>query len=263
MPDVAHPLCEFPNDRPPVPAALRVARKRPPLSRSGAALSGDAPLRQIGSIPLFAGLPEFQLAALAEASREKCYGKDAWVFLKGDRPSSLFAILSGTVKIACQSPSGGEKILDLLGPGQVFGEASLLLDCPYPYSAAALSHTRLMHVEGGALRTLINGSPGFSRRMLSRLSQGIYAIINDLEDYRMRAPRERIVRFLLDQCGLSAQARPVIAFPAPKHIFASRLGMTPEALSRGLRDLRDAGLIEAGKVDVKVLDRHGLKLLLD
>jgi CRP-like cAMP-binding protein len=263
MPDVASLHCEFPNDRPPVSAVSRVARKRSPLSRGGAALSGDAPLWQIAAIPLFAGLPEFQLAALAEASREKSYGKDAWVFLKGDRPSGLFAIVSGSVKIACQSPSGGEKILDLLGPGQVFGDASLLLDCPYPYSAAALSHTCLMHVDGGALHALIHGSPGFSRRMLSRLSQGIYAIIDDLEDYRTRAPRERIVRFLLDQCGLSAQARPVIAFPAPKHIFASRLGMTPEALSRGLRDLRDAGLIEVGKVDVRVLDRHALKLLLD
>jgi CRP-like cAMP-binding protein len=226
----------------------------------------DACLPQLKNIPFFAGLPERQLAVLAQASCERSYKKDTFVFMKGDRPTGLFAVVSGTIKMACQSPQGEERVIDLIGPGQVFGEAALLLDCPYPYLTAALTPARLLHVDGGALHKLVDASPTFSQRMLSRLSHGIVAVMRDLEDYRVHTPRERVIRFLLDQRNLShpatGQARQSIAFPAPKHVFASLLGMTPESLSRSMRDLAEAGLIEVGKTRVKVLDRQRLAYFL-
>ncbi len=219
------------------------------------------PLRQIKAISLFDGLPAAQLLVLAEATREKCYAKDELVFLKGDYPTGLFVVISGTIKTACQSPGGGEKVINLLGPGQVFGEAALFLDCPYPYLAAVLSPTRLLHVEAGALLDLVGSSPDFSRRMLSQLSQRLHSTIHDIEDYTVRAPLERLIGFLLDQCAADEQIRPVIDFPAPKHVFASRLGMTPESLSRSMHELAEAGLIEVSKNCVKVLDRKRLEAL--
>lgn len=222
----------------------------------------DAALPQLQTIPFFDGLPPSQLALLARASCEKSYRKDTFVFLKGDQPTGLFAILSGTIKMACQSPQGGEKVIDLLNPGQIFGEAALLLDCPYPYLTAALTDARLLHVDGAVLRKLVLASPDLSRRMMARISHGIFTVMRDLEDYRTRSPRERVIRFLLDQRGLSEQVRHSIAFPAPKHVFASLLGMTPESLSRSMRDLVEAGLIEVGRRRIKVLDRQRLAVHL-
>lgn len=218
----------------------------------------DAALPQLQAIPFFAGLPEAQLAQLAQASCEKNYRKDEFVFLKGDHPTGLFAIVAGTIKMACQSPQGGEKVIELMGAGQVFGEAALLIDAPYPYLTSALTDARLLHVDGAVLRKLAAVSPCLLQRLLSRVSQGIFTVMRDLEDYRTRSPRERVIRFLLDQRSLSDQVRHSIAFPAPKHVFASLLGMTPESLSRSMRDLAEAGLIEVGKRSIKILDRQRL-----
>lgn len=218
----------------------------------------DVALPQLKSIPFFAGLPEAQLARLAQASCERSYQKDKFVFLKGDRPTGLYAILGGTVKMACQSPQGGEKIIDLLGPGQVFGEAALLLDCPYPYLTATMTKARLLHVDGAVLRGQVHASPELSRRMMARLSHGICTVMRDLEDYRAHTPRERVIRFLLDQRKHPETPHNSIPIPAPKYVFASLLGMTPESLSRNMRDLADAGLIEVGKRRIRVLDRQQL-----
>jgi CRP-like cAMP-binding protein len=50
--------------------------------------------------------------------------------------------------------------------------------------------------------------------------------------------------------------------PATKHVFASWLGITPEALSRVIRDLAEAGLIENRGRSVSILDGHRLAALV-
>jgi CRP-like cAMP-binding protein len=86
--------------------------------------------------------------------------------------------------------------------------------------------------------------------------------MRDLEDYRAHTPRERVIRFLLDQRSHTEPPHHSIAIPAPKHVFASLLGMTPESLSRSMRDLVEAGLIEVGKRRIQVLDRQRLAYFL-
>ncbi len=209
---------------------------------------------------LFSELDEAELAELAAATRERHCAKDEVVLLKGDCPSGLFVVAAGTIKIACQSPAGGEKVIDLPGPGQVFGESSLVLDRPYPFMASALSPTCLLHVDGRALQGLAERSAGFARRLLAHLSLRVYAGVRDLENYRVRVPLERLIGFLLDQSDATPNdENQVVALGVPKHVVASRLGMAPESLSRCLRELSDSGLIAVGTDQVKVLDRDRLQ----
>lgn len=209
---------------------------------------------------LFAELDEAELAELAAATHERHCVKDEVVLLKGDCPSGLFVVASGTIKIACQSPDGGEKVIDLPGPGQVFGESSLVLDRPYPYMASALAPACLMHVDGRMLRDLAERSAGFARRLLAHLSWRVFASVRDLEDYRVRAPLERLIGFLLDHGDPTPDDEcPVVPLGVPKHVVASRLGMTPESLSRCLRELSDSGLIAVGTDSVRMLDRARLQ----
>lgn len=221
------------------------------------------PSQQYATIPFFAGLPEQDRVVLGAACREQHHDKDTLLFLKGDRPTGLFAVLAGTVKLTCQSSGGEEKIIDLPNKGQVFGEAAVLLDCPYPFAATALTAVHLLHIDAQMLRDLVAGSAEFARHMLLLVSRGICNIVSDLEDFRMRAPPERVARFLLEQSGEGGVAGDSIRFPAPKHVLASRLGMVPESLSRAMRDLADAGLVEIDRDYVRLLDRQGLAALLD
>lgn len=209
--------------------------------------------RQLKAVPFFEDVPEPQLALLAKASTEKCYEKDRFIFRRGDSPTGLFVLTEGTIKLACQSWKGEEKVLDILTAGQVFGEAALLLGSPYPYLASAITPARLLHVERGALLELVDASPKLRLRLASHLASATVALMRDIEHQRSFSTHERVARFLLDQGGAAEQAQPV-ALPTPRRDFASRLGMTPESLSRAIRELVEAGVIEARKRTIWIID---------
>lgn len=214
------------------------------------------------AIPFFDGLPDRQLAALAKASVEKRYEKEKVVFLKGDLPKALFAVVSGTIRLACQSPKGEEKVIDLLGPGRVFGESALLLDSPYPFMAAATTPARLLQFDGRVLLDLVDTMPALALCLASNLSLGILNVVRDIEDYRTLKPHGRLARFLLDERDDDQSACQPITLPTTKHVFASWLGITPEALSRVIRDLAEAGMIENRGRSVSILDGHRLAALV-
>lgn len=219
-------------------------------------------IQDIGTIPFFAGLPDRLLGAIAKASVEKPYEKEMVVFLKGDLPKSLFAVATGTVRLACQSPKGEEKVIDLLGPGRVFGESALFLDSPYPCMAAATTPVRLLQIDGRVLLGLLDESPVLMRRLAANLSQGIVNVVRTIEDYRTLRPHGRLARFLLDERDDAQPAHAPVTLPATKHVFASLLGITPESLSRVIRDLAEAGVIENRGRSVSILDGHRLAALV-
>ncbi len=60
------------------------------------------------------------------------------VFQKGTACIGLYIIVTGQLKLAFPSRRGIERVFTILGQGQTFDEASLLLDKPYAASAYTL-----------------------------------------------------------------------------------------------------------------------------
>jgi CRP-like cAMP-binding protein len=182
---------------------------------------------------------------LATATRERRYVRDEMIFQKGDRPTGMYLVVTGKVKEVCQSPEGGERIIEVLGPNQTCGEASLFLDSHYPFSAIALTNAHLLHIDKPAIDTLIDKHPGVVAKILAALSLRLYALVRDVESYTLLNPVQRVVAYLIELANNGGVAGDTdITLPAAKFVIASRLGISPEALSRAFRDLADAGLID-------------------
>src|SRR6267143_1587891 len=84
-------------------------------------------------VSIFSKLRPSDIEQLAKIVTHKKYGADAAVFFQGDPSDSLYMLLTGSVKVTGASEEGVEKILDLLGPGEIFGELAMLDG--YPRSA--------------------------------------------------------------------------------------------------------------------------------
>lgn len=208
---------------------------------------------------LFGALADALLAEVAAGARERRYARGELIFQKGDRSTGLYVVIAGKIKEACQSTEGAEKIIEIIGTDQTCGEAALLLDCPQPFFAAALVGTHLLHVDRQVVHALIGRAPQFVERLLLRLSGRTVDIIRDIEAYSMKNPLQRVAGFLLDLHGAAAGVHPTVTLPAAKGAIASRLNMTPEALSRTLRDLADARLIDVRGSRVALLDPPRLR----
>src|SRR5688572_8670770 len=75
---------------------------------------------------MFAGLPPADSAILQAALRRRTYRRGEVVFHRGDPGDTLHIVRRGRLKIVAPTDSGEEAVLTILGPGDLFGEITLL-----------------------------------------------------------------------------------------------------------------------------------------
>ncbi|MDD3352416.1 Crp/Fnr family transcriptional regulator [Zoogloea sp.] len=201
----------------------------------------------LSRMPLFSALLPEDLAHLALATRERRLHKGDRLFQRGDQPKGFFLVVWGQVKLAFTSAQGNEKVVEILGPLQSFGEAVMFLDQPYPVLGEALADTLLLHIASTAVFDQIEQDPRFARKLLAGMSIRLHSMVKDVESYALRSSTQRVIGYLLQLADgvarSSALCRQEVELPTSKQVIASRLSLTPETLSRIFHELSDSGLI--------------------
>ncbi len=152
-------------------------------------------------VPLFQELSPSQLEYIAAQVREKRLANGEMLFQKGDSPHGMFLIVFGQIKLALPSSSGNEKVVDILGPSQLFGEGVMFMDRPYPVFAEAIGDSLLLHVPKTLLFELIENDPTFARHMLAGMSMRLHSLIlQDVESYSLRSSAQGVIGYLLQHC---------------------------------------------------------------
>ncbi|MBP9714381.1 MAG: Crp/Fnr family transcriptional regulator [Sterolibacterium sp.] len=219
----------------------------------------------LAHLPLFLELVPEQLAHIASHTREKRLQKGEMLFQKGDAPRGFYVIVFGQIKLAFPSSQGNEKVINILGTRQSFGEAAMFMDRPYPVYAEALADTLLLHIARHAVNDLLAADPSFARRMLAGLSMRLHALVQDVESYSLRSTTQRVIGFLLqhgeteEKTGNEQRNEITIALPTSKQVIASRLSLTPETLSRVFHELANSGLITVHGKDITIHDMTRLR----
>ncbi len=217
-------------------------------------------VRQIlADLPLFRELSPSQIEQVAAGTREKRAAKGEMLFQKGDKPHGFYVIVFGQVKLAFPSSQGNEKVVEIIGPKQSFGEAVMFMDRTYPVFAETLTDTLLFFIAENTLLDLLENDHSFARRMLAGLSLRLHSLLQDVESYSQRSSTQRVIGFLLQLCEEkeASSGEISIALPTSKQVIASRLNLTPETLSRIFHDLTEAELItmQGRKITVHELNR--------
>ncbi|PKO84937.1 MAG: Crp/Fnr family transcriptional regulator [Betaproteobacteria bacterium HGW-Betaproteobacteria-11] len=217
------------------------------------------PTQLLKCLPLFQELLPEQLQAIAAASRQRRLSRGGMLFQKGDPAHGFYVVVSGQIKLAFPSLQGNEKVIEILGPQQSFGEAVMFMGRPYPVFAEAMSESLLLCIGGEAVFALLERDPGFARRMLAGLSLRLHTLVQDIETYSQRSATQRLVGFLLQLYPQGASGSHEIRLPASKQVIASRLNLTPETLSRIFHELSNSGVIEVHGKTVVIPDLTRLR----
>jgi CRP-like cAMP-binding protein len=215
----------------------------------------------LAHVPLFNGLETDEIARLARGSREITATRGDILFHKGDTPTGFYLIVYGQVKLAFTSPQGGEKVVDIVGQGQTFGEAVMFMDKPFMVYAQALADSLLLHISKTAILDELDKDPKLGRKMIAGLSMRLHHLINDVESYSLHSGRQRIIGYLLREYPNGSERAVTVTLPTNKGVIASRLNLTQEHFSRILHELSEKGLIvvEGRKIhipEVEKLRRH-------
>jgi CRP-like cAMP-binding protein len=92
------------------------------------------------NVPLFRGLQEKQITSLARWTTTRNYTPGQVIVNEGQTGLGLYAIQSGRVKVT-KHGAGGERDIREMGPGESFGEISLLDDRPRSATITAVEPT--------------------------------------------------------------------------------------------------------------------------
>ncbi|CAN5784076.1 hypothetical protein BH09MYX1_BH09MYX1_34740 [soil metagenome] len=99
---------------------------------------------QLARVPFFEGLTRESLSLIAKVTTEEAHALGTRIFQYGDPGDKLFIILEGKVRISREISGMGEEALAVLGPGEIFGEMSLLDESPRSADARAHERCRLL-----------------------------------------------------------------------------------------------------------------------
>jgi CRP/FNR family transcriptional regulator, dissimilatory nitrate respiration regulator len=215
----------------------------------------------LGNVPLFRELGPEEIDRIAVQSKSLHLDRSTVLFQRGQPSEGFYVVIYGQVKLSFISKAGDEKVVDLLGPGQSFGEAVMFMEKPHVVTAQTLADSMLLYVSKAAVFDELERDPRFARRMIAGLSQRLHYLMEDLEGYSMHSGIQRVIGFLLrDEVEGSDQTSGFeVTLPAAKGVIASRLNLTQEHFSRILHELVEKGLIEVRGRTIAILDIQKLR----
>lgn len=173
---------------------------------------------------------------------------------KGQRLSGLHCLLSGSIKLAVLSAQGGERVLDILTPGRLFGQSAIMLDQPCVIFAEALLDTKLLVIDRERLQNASLEFPSVGKTLLQLVSEDVQRLVQDLESCCLMSARQRVVELLIREARPEGDStdRADVVLPAAKGLVASRLNISAETFSRELRDLVQRGLIHLDRRTIRI-----------
>ena len=84
----------------------------------------------LNQLYMFSELAPHETEKLTQHSTTRTYPANTILISEGDTTDSLYVVLEGEVKVFASDDQGNDVILNILGPGEYFGELALLDDNP-------------------------------------------------------------------------------------------------------------------------------------
>lgn len=127
-------------------------------------------IRHLKKAFLFQGLPDDVLDALAQKVSHRRLTKDEVLFRRGDEGDALYIIDDGWVKIVREDDQGRELELNRCGPGEAFGEMSLLDQEPRSAGVVALTDTDVLELNQDSFFELLDQRPDVALNLIRSIS---------------------------------------------------------------------------------------------
>lgn len=208
-------------------------------------------MTDLRSIPLFEGVAEAELHALAECTVTRSYPKQAIIVSEGDDTDSLYLILAGRVKVYLSDEAGKELILAIKGPGQYFGE--MVLDSqPRSASVMTLEPSQFAILSRADFKAFLLRHAEVALQLIENLIRVARGLTHNVRSLAMLDVYGRVARILLELAVDQGGGKLVIPEKLTQKDIAARVGASREMINRILRDLTTGGYVtlEGGRITI-------------
>ena len=205
---------------------------------------------------LLSALDEDQRREVLARSVRQRFKKGEAIIRAGGTGDALYLVATGTVAVRVFSPRGGVATIDVLSPGDAFGEQALIVDREgRTATVTALEPCETLRLTQAEFERLLAEYPGVLRLLVEVLEARLRVTTQDLVDALYLSVETRIYRRLTKLARIYA-ARDAI--PLTQEDLASMAGTTRQSLNKVLRKAQDDGLVALTRGRVSVIDAEGI-----
>jgi CRP-like cAMP-binding protein len=173
---------------------------------------------------------------------------------QGAVPDVWFAVAAGAVKLSIHSPAERETIVDLLEPGQWFGDVPLLSGLPVPYEASTWAPSTLLLMRRSTLRELLAVHPELGAALLrlnwERSARLMDRLVHQAEPLLDRRGR-RLLSQLASRFGVKDRHATRIALAMTQSQLALLLGSTRQRVNVLVNKLERLGEIQRSQQHIE------------
>jgi CRP/FNR family cyclic AMP-dependent transcriptional regulator len=201
-----------------------------------------------------AGIRDDCLNALRAHATIKTFPKNTVVVNEGDcSRGSIYLIESGRVKVFLCSASGKEVDLNVLEPGEYFGELALDQG-PRSASVMTLERSELAIIPQSEFRRFVAANPDFAMQLILKLIARTRGLLKSVKSLALLDVSNRVARLLLE-LATEKDGKLIIMEKLSKRDIANRVGATREMASRVFRELVSSGYIEMENKRITIAKR--------
>jgi CRP/FNR family transcriptional regulator, dissimilatory nitrate respiration regulator len=208
--------------------------------------------------PLFEGLPQQSVADLLDGAAVRSYPDDTLLFSAGDRAECFFVVVEGAVRLFALDEDGSESIIEIVSAGASFAEAAMFASGRFPVNAEVLAGARLVRIDAATFLRRLAEDNASALKMLASVGHWQLRLMGELYQLKAQTPAQRLAWYILQFTDVEAGAV-TVRLPYRKSLIASRIGITPESLSRAIARLGEIGVRSRGNQvtidDVERLNR--------
>jgi CRP/FNR family transcriptional regulator, cyclic AMP receptor protein len=210
----------------------------------------------------FRDLEPEALDQLCRYAKHVTLKRGANLFSKGDPGNSLFAVISGTVKMSISSPEGRNAILNLIGPGEVFGEMAVLSGQARSADAIANTHCEMFVIDRRDFLPFMRNHPALAMKFIELLCERVRRTSDQVEQVILQDLPGRLASALL---GLTERQTSDgnRTIEITQQEISEMVGMTRESINKQLRVWAARSWVRLEHGAIVVLDTGPLRELAE
>ncbi len=209
---------------------------------------------------LFRGLPAATIQRISALSMRRSYSDGAVIFSQADPGDALYGVVTGKVRISASSPSGREMFLNIMEPGDTFGEIALLDGRRRTATASATTPAELIIITRDHFHELLKREPELVSHVVQLLCERIRWTSGLAEESALLNVPERLARRLLSLAHLHGRETPNgVELNISQEDLARFLGLSRQAVNQYLQDWKMQGCLTLGRGKIVILDETALR----
>jgi CRP/FNR family cyclic AMP-dependent transcriptional regulator len=209
-------------------------------------------LETIQSAPLFHDVEPAVLESLARNSTLRKIAKSELLFFQDDLADAVYVVRSGCISIFLGMPDGRELVINVMRPGDVFGEIALFTDQSRSTGAMGREDTEVVSIPKQAFMDIVEGESDLLRRVLEMTAQRLRVSSERESALAFLDASARIARVLLT---LEEQAAEKGVIEMTQEDLSQHVGLTRQTVASTLGRWRRDGWVDTIRGAIKIQNR--------